>query len=112
MKFTETGTYGGTVEILFNDHFAAKRKVLDFTGISSGVIKAGTPIGADGKPAVTSGTPAASNAIGILLHDTYSDDPNGTIVIHGFIDTAKAQTNSGVTIDAETKAALPMVQFC
>lgn len=48
MKFTETGTYGDTVEILFNDHLVARRKVLDFTGISSGVIKAGTPIGADG----------------------------------------------------------------
>ena len=110
MKFTETGTYGNTTEILFNDHYVAKRKVLDFTGNANGVIKAGTPIGSDGKAAVT--TESTSNAIGVLLHDTYSDNPNGSIVIHGFIDTAKAQANSGVTVDAPTKAALPLVLFC
>lgn len=112
MKFKKTGPFGGTTEILFNDHFVATRKVLDFTGNSDGVIKAGTPIGADGKAAVTSGDPAASNAIGILLHDVYADNPNGSIVIHGFVDTAKAQTNSGVTIDDATKAALPLILFC
>lgn len=112
MKFTETGTYGDTTEILFNDHYVARRKVLDFTGNADGVIKAGTPIGSDGKAAVTSGDPAVSNAIGVLLHDVYADNPNGSVVVHGFIDTAKAQTNSGVTVDDATKAVLPMILFC
>lgn len=112
MKYVKTGTYGGTVEILFNDHKVCTRKVLDFTGNAEGVFKAGTPIGADGKAAVTSGDPATSNAIGVLLHDVEQDNPNGTIVIHGFIDTAKAQANSGVTVDDATKAALPLILFC
>lgn len=111
MKFTKTGDYGATTEILLNDHYVAIPKVLDFTGDADGVIKAGTPIGSDGKAAVTSGDPAASNAVGVLLHDTYSDNPNGSVIVHGFIDTAKAQAHSGVTVDAATKAALPLILF-
>lgn len=110
MKFTETGTYGDTIEILANDHYVAIPKALDFTGNSTGIFKAGTPIGADGKAAVT--TEGTSNAVGILLHDVEEDNPNGAIVVHGFIDTAKAQVDSGVTVDAATKSALPMVRFC
>jgi hypothetical protein len=110
MKFTKTGTYGGTTEILANDHYVAVPKALDFTGNTDGVFKAGTPIGADGKAAVT--TSDVSNAVGILLSDVTADNPNGTIIIHGFIDTAKAQAHSGVTVDAAAKSALPMVLFC
>lgn len=110
MKFTKTGTYGGTVNILFNDHYVAKPVALDFTDVPSGVILAGTPIAADGTIAVTENS--ASNAIGILLHDTYVDNPNGTVIVHGFIDTAKAKAHSGVTIDDATKGALPMIAFC
>lgn len=110
MKFSQTGNYGDTVEILFNDHFVAKRVVLNFTNVSDNVIKAGTPIAADGTVAVTENS--VSNAIGILLHDTYADNPNGVVVVHGFIDTAKAKAHSGVTIDDATKDALPMIAFC
>jgi hypothetical protein len=110
MKFTKTGIYGGTTEILANDHYVAIPKTLDFTGNADGIFKAGTPIGADGKAAVT--TSNVSNAVGILLSDVTTDNPNGTIVIHGFIDTVKAQAHSGVTVDTATKSALPMVLFC
>lgn len=110
MKFTKTGTYGDTTEILANDHYVAITKALNFAGNSTGIFKAGTPIGADGKAATT--TSNVSNAVGILLSDATADNPNGTIIVHGFIDTAKAQANSGVTIDAATKSALPMVLFC
>lgn len=111
MKYTETGTYGDTTEILYNDEYVADRKVLDFTGNKNGVFLAGTPIGADGKVAVDSGSPAVSNAIGILLSDTYADDPNAALVIFGFIDTAKAEAHSGVTISDTVKAALKLVDF-
>lgn len=110
MKFTKTGTYGDTVNILFNDHYVAKPVALDFTDVSSGVILAGTPIAADGTIAVTKDS--ASNAIGILLHDTYADNPNGTVIVHGFIDTAKAEAHADVEFDAATKATLPMIAFC
>lgn len=110
MKFTKTGTYGDTTEILYNDHFVGKPITVDLTGVSGGVMKAGTPLAADGGAAVT--TESTSDAVGVLLYDVSADNPNGTIVIHGFIDTAKAQAHSGVTVDAATKTALKMILFC
>lgn len=95
----------GDVNILANDHYVGKSITLDFTGVSGGIVKAGTPISAAGVAANTAG------AVGILLSDVYGERPIGTIVIHGFIDAAKAQANSGVTIDAAVKTALPMVAF-
>lgn len=102
MKFEKT-SYDGTYNILFNDHFVGKTIVVD---VSSGAVKAGSPIDATGK-SVNDAT-----AVGILLHDVDADNPNGTIVIHGFIDTAKAQTHSGVIVAATAKTALPQILFC
>lgn len=114
MKFTKTA-FGDTLTILAFDHFVAMPLKIDFTEVEEGVVKAGTPISADGKKAKTtsSGEPAvsSSNAVGILLQDVYKDDPNGAVVIHGFIDTTKAKNHSDVTVDEETKAALPMIRF-
>lgn len=93
------------VNILTNDHYVGKPITLDFAGVSGGVVKAGTPISAAGVSANT------ADAVGVLLADVYAERPIGTIVIHGFIDAAKAQANSGVTIDAAVKAALPLVAF-
>lgn len=106
MKFTEESV-DGTYNILANDHFVARPITVD---TSSGAVKAGTPLATDGKAATT--TDNTSNAVGVLLHDVDSDDPNGALLVHGFIDTAKAQTHSGVTVDAAAKAALPMILFC
>lgn len=108
MKF-EKKNYDGTYNILANDHFVSKPIVVDVSGGST--VKAGTPLSEDGKAAVTSGTPAVSNAVGILLHDVPVDDPNGALLVHGFVDAAKAQAHSSVTVDAATKAALPMILF-
>lgn len=60
------------------------------------------------KAAVSEGK---SNAIGILMHDVYESNPNTALIIHGFIDKAKAEKNTGVTYDNETMAALPMIQL-
>lgn len=95
----------GDVNILANDHYVGRPITLDFAGVSGGVVKAGTPISAAGVAANT------ADAVGILLTDVYTERPIGTVVIHGFVDTAKAQTNSGVTIDAAAKTALPMIAF-
>lgn len=95
----------GDVNILANDHYVGKPITLNFTGIDGGVVKAGTPISAAGVSANT------ADAVGVLLCDVFAERPIGTIVIHGFIDTAKAQANSGVTIEAAVKTALPMVAF-
>lgn len=113
MKF-EKKEFGDTINILANDHYVAMPLKID-TSETDGVMKAGKPVAADGKKAATtsSGEPAvqSSNAIGVLLHDVEGDNPNGTVVIHGFIETTKAQTHSGVTVDAPTKAVLPMIRF-
>lgn len=98
------------VEILKYDHFVGMPITLDFAAVSADangqkLVKAGTPINAAG---VADNTATAK---GILLSDVYSKNPNGTIVIHGFIDTAKAQAYSGVTVATVVKTALPMVAF-
>lgn len=110
MKF-EKKAFGDVVNILACDHYAAMQSKIDFTDFPDGVAKAGTPIAKDGKKATTSGEPAESNAIGILLHDVYKDSPNGAVILHGFIQEQKAQIHSGVTVDDATKAALTMINF-
>ena len=109
MKFTNT-TITQQVEILKNDHYVGIPITLNFTSVAAGsdgrkVVKAGTPINVSG---VADNT---ATAIGILLYDVYDSNPNGTLVVHGFIEMAKAQAHSGVTVGATVKTALPMVAF-
>ena len=73
---------------------------------AAATVKAGTPLTAVG--ASTTG----ANAVGILLYDVdTSENPNGTIVQSGPIDSTKAQAHSGVTYVAALYTALPAVQF-
>ena len=83
MRFTEASVVVGK-EILHNDHYVAIP--YDCTELSdlatNGVIPAGTLIPAN------DGT-----AEGVLLHDvTLADNPNGTVVIHGFIKQSALPT--------------------
>ncbi len=109
MQF-ESKSFGAKVEILNRDGFEGVPATLNFTAVSTmengrKVVKAGTPIGATG---VADNTETVR---GILLWDVYEDRPIGTIIKKAYINTARAQVHSGVTISAETKAALPMVVF-
>lgn len=74
--------------------------------LTTGVCKAGTPIGADGT--VQNG----ANAVGILLNDVYAENPNGSL-IKGFavVNKANAEANSGLTIASAVLTALPNVVF-
>ena len=98
MKFTET-TFVNSKEILANDHYVAIP--YDCSALSSlatdGVIKAGTIIPAN------DGT-----AKGVLLTDVkLAENPNGSIVIHGFIQSSKLPA-----VPAEgAKTALSHVMF-
>ena len=78
MKFTSKTVAGG-VNILANDHYVAiPYDCSEITG-TNGVVKAGTIIPAND-----------ATAIGVLLTDVVlGENPNGTIVIHGFINKAK-----------------------
>ncbi len=75
MKFKSTNIINSK-EILYNDHYVAiPYDCSSLTADSSGIIKAGTVVPAND-----------STAIGILLYDVKKEDnPNGTVVIHGFI---------------------------
>lgn len=107
MKYTVTNA-GNTPEIL-------KRKLggelfepitIHATAFTNGVCKAGTPIGADGNVA------NSSSAVGILLNDVESGNPNGSLIkAFAVINLANAEANSGLTIDATVKTALKNVVF-
>ena len=111
MQF-ESVTYDGDTLILKRLPFEGIAITLDFTSVTDvdtatgkKVVKAGTPIDDDG---------VASNdgdAIGILLYDVLETRPQGTILKKAYIDLAKAEASSGLTIASQCKAALPMIVF-
>lgn len=84
------------------------------------IVKAGTPLTGNlderttaFTAAVDSGSPSASNAVGVLLHDVdvTAGDANGEIVIFGFINMNRIDTTTQAKITATVKSALPMVKF-
>lgn len=83
MRFTEAAVVV-TKEILYNDHYVAiPYDCTSLTGLATNnVIPAGTLIPSnDGA------------AVGVLLHDVdLTENPNGTVVIHGFIKQAALPT--------------------
>lgn len=85
-----------TAEILYNDHYVAMP--YDCSAIEAnaeGIIPAGTIIPAND-----------ATAKGVLLSDVdKAGNPNGTIVIHGFIKKAKLPAAPADTVK------LPMIQF-
>jgi len=98
MKFTEKKVVQG-VNILANDHYVAIP--YDCSALSAlatdGVIKEGTIIPAND-----------ATAIGVLLNPVVlAENPNGTIVIHGFICKEKLPTAPATT----TMTALSGISF-
>ena len=105
MKF-ETTAIGGSVEILASKDFQAIPQELAVPVGGDGVVKAGTPITADG--AATTG----AGAVGVLLYDVDTNaNPNGALVVQGIIDATKAQAHSGVTYVSALYSALPGIVF-
>ena len=104
MKYSET-SIGGGVEILASKDFQAIPAKLA-TPVSGTVVKAGTPINADGESTTGSG------AVGVLLYDVdTAKNPNGALVVQGIIDAKKAQAHSGVEYASALYSALPGVVF-
>lgn len=95
MKYTQSAATR-TTEILYNDHYVAIP--YDCSAInanSEGVIPAGTIVPQNDE-----------TAIGVLLYDVVkAENPNGAVVIHGFIRKDKLPTAPAATV------AIPMVQF-
>lgn len=107
MNFTQT--------IIGNSPAILKRKLggeyfapitLASTAFTNGVVKAGTPISASGTVANT------ADAVGILLNDTYAENPNGSLVkAFAVINLTVANANAGITIADAVKTALPLIVF-
>lgn len=73
---------------------------------TNGVCKAGTPLDANGAVANT------ADAVGILLNDVTTDDPNGSLIkAFATINTAVAEAHSGVTYADAMKEALSNIVF-
>ena len=105
MKYNETSV-GGGVEILASKDFQSIPVKVATPGAGSHVVKAGTPVTADG--ASTTG----SGAIGVLLYDVDTDaNPNGAAVVQGIINATVAQAHSGVSYVSALYSALPAVVF-
>lgn len=93
------------------------------TGISADadgkkIAKAGTPLTGSLEARGTAFTKASttsgvSNAVGILLHDVDVTDgtKNAQVVVFGFIDLNKLESDVQALITSEVKTALKMIQF-
>ncbi len=115
MKFTETSV-SNSPEIL-------KRKLggellapvtLASGAFTNGVCKAGTPINASGAKATTTTSEGSStnDAVGILLNDVYSADPNGSLIkAFACVNATVGASHSGVTYDTALKAKLNLIVF-
>lgn len=74
--------------------------------VSKDVVKAGSPIGADGT------IQNDGDAVGILLNDVAKENPNGSLIkAYATINLANAEENSGLTIDGAVKTALSNITF-
>lgn len=95
MKFKTTNV-AGTKEILANDHYVAiSYDCSAITANADGIIPAGTIIPAND-----------ATAIGVLLWDVdKAGNPNGTIVIHGFVKKSKLPVAPADTV------SIPMIKF-
>lgn len=94
MKFKNTNISQG-INILANDHYVAIPYNCSEIADTNGVIPAGTIIPAND-----------ATAIGVLLNDVAKDEnPNGTIVIHGFIDKSKLPVAPNEAVN------IPMIKF-
>lgn len=104
----ETASFGAGTEILNRPPFKGVPMTIDFSTTTAGsdgkkVVKAGTPIDKDGKP--VSATPW-TGAVGILLVDVREERPQGTILTEAYINTKRAQKNSGLTYDGALVTAM------
>lgn len=105
----ENATFGVGNEILNRPPFRGVSMTIDFTSVTETddtgrkIVKAGTPIDKDGNPVTA--TPW-TGAVGILLVDVRENYPQGTILTEAYVNTGRAQTNSGLTYDGALVTAM------
>lgn len=96
--------------------------VVDATGVSADsdgkkILKAGTPVKGDLKDRNTPWVKETTNPNGIILHDvdvtglTSGQTRNSQVVVFGFIDVNKLDTDVQALITPGVESALKMIQF-
>lgn len=85
-------------------------------GVSVGnkkIVKAGTILSGDLDNRITPFTGAVDSASGVLLHDVdvTDGDANGSLLIFGFVNTNRIDSDVKSKITNELKAKIPAVQF-
>ena len=86
------------------------------SGVSVGnkkIVKAGTILSGDLGNRITPFTEAVDSASGVLLHDVdvTEGDANGSLLIFGFVNTNRIDSDVKEKITNELKAKIPAVQF-
>lgn len=120
-------SFGNRNQILFAiEHQVSVGVIVDDAVVSSPdssgrkIVKAGTPLtgnldarGTAFTAASAGSSSAASDAVGILLHDVdvTSGDGNGTLLIFGFVNTDRIDDTTKAKLTQYVKAALPMIKF-
>lgn len=93
-------------DVLFHSDCITKSLQLDYTGVTDGVIKGGSPINAAGRVAND------ATAIGILRRDCYEGyHQRGQVIIDGYVRQDIAQENSGIALADAAMAAMAKVLF-
>lgn len=104
-------SYSGNVQILKRLPNEAISMTLDFADVTETttdgkkIVKAGTPIGKNGKVDNT------ATVIGILRYDVTEDRPQGVLLKKAYINKSVAEKHSGVTYETSVSTALPMIVF-
>lgn len=120
-------SYNNVTQILFNvEHQVSVPIMVDASVVASAdpmgkkIAKAGTPLtgSLDARTtpftaASAGSSSAASNAVGVLLHDVdvTAGDENGTLLIFGFVNTARLDETTSGKLTEYVKAALPLIVF-
>lgn len=106
MNFTSK-SYPIEKEVLANDHFVALPITLDFSSVTA--LENGVKVVKAGSPITTGGVfgNGANAVLGILRHNVYETNPNGALVVHGWINKAAAKTNIGADLAIATWTSYP-----
>lgn len=119
MNYSKTTVMGEQKNILANTHYVAINKKVAKSIASSGVIKAGTIINADGTVLANgAGAEAITKPVlGIVLYDiNVSNEAGNNVVIpvltHGtIVEKIAKELSGGVSYSADVKAKLPQILF-
>lgn len=102
----QNGIYPRGLEILKHPDCTVSQVAIDWDAAGSGVIPGGSPMSAAGRVANDSA------AIGILRYNVYRGiHRTAPVIIGGYVDLEAAQANSGLTLSAEAKGAMPNLWF-